>query len=75
VAKEIYVRLRALKERVMTVLLVDQSAIGISDYAHVLKLGEVVNQGSKEDFSRRMDSLAKDWLKQSRIPTALTGDG
>jgi len=65
VAKEIYQKLEGLKEEGIGIVLVDQnvrSALLLSDYVCVLKMGRIELEGPKGEFDKRMASLIREWL-------------
>ena len=64
VAKEIYEIIVRLKEK-RVILLVDQnvrSAVFLSDYLYILKLGKVHLEGPKKYFEKELKPLIRDWL-------------
>ncbi|MEM1945633.1 MAG: ABC transporter ATP-binding protein [Candidatus Caldarchaeum sp.] len=68
VAREIYSEISRLKERGLTILLVDQNikaAVQLADYIYVLEMGRVATSGSKEELSVKVPELVKSWLTQT----------
>lgn len=62
---EVYAEIHRLKEERYTILIVDQNvkkSISIADYVYSLALGENRHEGPREDFSRRLDEIVKEWI-------------
>jgi branched-chain amino acid transport system ATP-binding protein len=67
VAKEIYELIATLRERGITIILVDQNvrqALEVSDYVYILELGQNREEGPKEKFLNNLESVIKGWLTQ-----------
>ncbi|RMF91684.1 MAG: ABC transporter ATP-binding protein [Nitrospinota bacterium] len=65
VAREIYQVIRGLRERGITIVLVDQNvrqALEVSDYAYILELGQTREEGPTEKFLGELESVIKGWL-------------
>jgi len=61
----VYNEIRALKERGVTVLLVDQNvkkAVELADYVAVIRDGKIEMQGVKEEIEQKLVNIVKDWL-------------
>ncbi|MGE3968669.1 MAG: ABC transporter ATP-binding protein [Dongiaceae bacterium] len=61
----VYEEIARLKDRKMTVVMVDQNvkkAVAIADQVYVLKLGANSYDGPQADFLLRMDEIVKGWL-------------
>lgn len=68
VAKEIYSEISRLKEKGLTMLLVDQNiraAVQLADHIYVLEMGRVTLSGSKSELSIKVPDLVKSWLFQT----------
>lgn len=66
VVKELYETLTVLKEKELTVLLIDQqvrAATSISDYVYVMEQGEVKFGAPTEEFERELKPLIKSWFQ------------
>ncbi len=62
---EIYAFLEQVRERGVTIFLVDQNitkAIEVSDYMYLLEMGKIKRQGPKEDFEENIRDIIKDSL-------------
>lgn len=67
-ANRIYSEIERLKEKKITVLLVDQNiraAVQLADYVYVLEMGRVAVSGSKSELSSKVPDLVKSWLAQT----------
>lgn len=67
VAKEIYALIASLRERGMTIVLVDQNvrqALEVADYAYVIELGQNRDEGPKAKFLDDLESVIRGWLTQ-----------
>ncbi|MEM2238157.1 MAG: ABC transporter ATP-binding protein [Candidatus Caldarchaeum sp.] len=68
VAKEIYSEILRLKEKGLTILLVDQNiraAVQLADHIYVLEMGRVTLSGSKMELNTKVPDLVKSWLAQT----------
>lgn len=68
VARQIYSEIMRLKEKGLTILLVDQNikaAVQLADYIHVLEMGRVTTSGKKDELSVKVPDLVKSWLTQT----------
>ncbi|MHA2208664.1 MAG: ABC transporter ATP-binding protein [Candidatus Thorarchaeota archaeon] len=73
IAKQVYVEIAALKERGVSVLLVDQNikaAVEIADYTYMMQLGRNAAEGPKEVFQERLSEILKDTLLGTNGVTA-----
>lgn len=65
VAMEVYEAMNKFKEEKLTVLFVDQNvrqAVKLSDYLYMLRSGEIIKQGPKEQFENELESLIHEWI-------------
>lgn len=65
VAMEVYEAMNKFKEEKLTVLFVDQNvrqAVKFSDYLYMLRSGQVIKQGPKEQFENELESLIHEWI-------------
>lgn len=65
VAKQVYDKLTELRKMGIGMLVVDQnvkSALHISDFVYVMKMGEIAASGPIEKFQGELSHLVKDWL-------------
>jgi branched-chain amino acid transport system ATP-binding protein len=65
VAHEVYLTIKSLKERKLTILLVDQNvrqAISLSDYMYVIEMGRIKEEGSSDNYRAEMSKLVKSWM-------------
>ena len=65
IAHEVYLTLKSLKERKLTILLVDQNvrqAISLSDYMYIIELGKIKEHGPADKYRAEMSELIKAWI-------------
>lgn len=65
IAKNIYRLLADLKERGVTILIIDQnirSAVEIADYIYILDLGKTKYHGPKQTLEGEMENIIKSWI-------------
>ncbi|MEM0444261.1 MAG: ABC transporter ATP-binding protein [Candidatus Caldarchaeum sp.] len=66
IAKEFYQKLRTLKDRGVSIILVDQNvrlAVEISDYIYVMDSGTISKHGSKNLLESQLRMLIESWLR------------
>ncbi|GIX45964.1 MAG: ABC transporter ATP-binding protein [Candidatus Tectimicrobiota bacterium] len=66
-AKEIYRVIADLRQRHLTIVLVDQNvrqALEVADYAYVLELGRTRDEGPAAKFLSDLESVVRGWLTQ-----------
>jgi branched-chain amino acid transport system ATP-binding protein len=65
IAHEVYLTLKSLKERKLTLLLVDQNvrqAVSLSDYMYIIELGKIKEDGPADKYRAEMSELVKSWI-------------
>lgn len=65
VAEEVYQKLAELAKEKITILFVDQNvkkAVTLSDYTYIIKVGQTVQEGPREEFDKKLTPLIKEWL-------------
>lgn len=66
IAQEFYSKLSVLKNRGVTIILVDQNvrlAVQISDYIYVMDSGRIASHGPKDSLAPELKELVASWLK------------
>jgi len=65
IVEQVYAQLLAVRDRGVTILLVDQNinkAVHVSDYLYLIERGEVRREGPRHDFADQLHAIVRDAL-------------
>ena len=65
IVEQVYTQLLAVRQRGVTILLVDQNinkAVQVSDYLYMIERGDVRREGPRRDFADQLRAIVRDSL-------------